>query len=136
MQDKKNNILEKAAFLLVLLMALIQGFYGMYAFIDSTSFATLRGTELVASGDLDWVKIYASRTLFIALITGILLYKKNYQILMWAALFGIVMPLTDGVLAYEAQAETKIVLKHAATMVYLLVTTIVLKVLVARHKKA
>ena len=37
------------------------------------------------------------------------------------------MPLTDGFLAYEAQAPFKVVLKHVATVVYLLITFFVLK---------
>ena len=135
MQLKKSSKLEKVAFLLVLLMALLQGFYAVYAFIDPSGFATLRGTELIANGDLDWVRIYASRTLFVSLIIGFLLCKKNYKILMWAALFGVVMPLTDGLLAYTAQAATAVVLKHAATVIYLLLTTLVLKLIVARNNR-
>lgn len=135
MQLKKTRKLEKIAFLLVLLMVLLQGFYAVYAFISPTEFAALRGTELIANGDLDWVRIYASRTLFVSLIIAFLLYKKDYKILMWAALFGVVMPLTDGILAYKAQAASAVVLKHGATVIYLLVTTLVLKATVVRNNK-
>ena len=85
-------------------------------------------------GDTDWVQIYASRTLFVSLIIGLLLYLKNYKILVWAALFGTVMPITDAYLAYEAQAENKVVYKHIATVAYLLITFYLLK-LVAKNNQ-
>ena len=37
------------------------------------------------------------------------------------------MPITDGFLAYEAQAPIKVVIKHGATVVYLLVIFFVLR---------
>ena len=126
----QNNILRRVAIGLVSLMALLQGFYAVYAFIEPVGFSILRGTELATAEDMDWIKIYASRTLFIALITGLLLYQQKYKVLMWAALFATVMPITDAWLALEANAPDKIVLKHVATVIYLLATTIVLKLVV------
>ena len=123
---------EKTGFILVLLMVLLQGFYGLFAYFDPTTFASLRGTELFSNRDADWVQIYGSRTLFITLILGYLLYTRNYLILMWSALFGMVMPMTDGLLAFEAQAPIKVVLKHVATVVYLLVIFLVLKKVVSK----
>ena len=113
-------------------MALIQVFYAIFSYIDPSAFAILRGTELFSPMDSDWVKIYGSRTLFIALILGYLLYVRNYSVLMWCALFGAVMPITDGFLAYEAQAPFKVVFKHIATLVFLLVTFVVLKVAISK----
>ena len=129
---KKMTSVEKTGFILVLLMVLLQGFYGLFAYFDPTTFASLRGTELFSNMDADWVQIYGSRTLFITLILGYLLYTRNYLILMWSALFGMVMPMTDGLLAFEAQAPIKVVLKHVATVVYLLVIFLVLKKVVAK----
>ena len=113
-------------------MALIQGFYAMFSYIDPTAFAVVRGTELFSPMDSDWVRIYGSRTLFITLILGYLLYVRDYSVLMWCALFGTVKPITDGFLAYEAQAPFKVVFKHIATMVFLLVTFFVLKVAISK----
>ncbi|NQZ80169.1 MAG: DUF4267 domain-containing protein [Colwellia sp.] len=127
----KNTRLEKVGFVLVLLMVLLQGFYGTFAFIEPAMFSTVRGTELFSGIDADWVKIYGSRTIFITLIFGYLLYTRNYIILMWGALFGIIMPITDGLLAYEAQAPFKVVAKHIATIVYLLIIFFVLKKVIA-----
>ncbi|NQZ27743.1 MAG: DUF4267 domain-containing protein [Colwellia sp.] len=131
MLNKMTGV-EKTGFILVLLMVLLQGVYGLFAYFDPTIFASLRGTELFSNMDADWVKIYGSRTLFITLILGYLLYTRNYLILMWSALFGLVMPITDGFLAFEAQAPIKVVLKHVATGVYLLVIFLVLKKVVAK----
>ena len=126
-------MLNKIGFILVLLMALLQGFYAVFAYLDPVSFSIVRGTALVSQADIDWVQIYASRTLFVSLIIGFLLYLKNYKILIWAALFGIVMPITDGLLAYQAGASFNVIAKHVATIVYLIVTSLVLKSLVKRE---
>ncbi len=124
---KNKSVVEKIGLVLVILMATLQGFYAFYAYIDPVSFAGIRGTELVSSDDLDWVHIYASRTLFIALIIAYLAYIKDYKVLMYAALFGMAMPITDAWLAYNAQAPDKIVIKHIATVLYLAVTFFVLR---------
>jgi hypothetical protein len=136
MLEPKYRTLEILGFILVLLMVLLQGGYAIYAYVDPAAFASLRGTELLVARDADWVKIYASRTLFVALIIGFLLYSKNYRVLVWASLFGAVMPITDAFLAYQAQAPDKVVLKHIMTVVYLLFTFVVLQVLVRKQEKA
>ena len=127
MSERKAKLVEKTGITLVFLMALIQGIYAIYAYMDPQAFSLLRGTELFVSGDADWVKIYASRTLFVALIIGYLLILREYKILVWASLFGTVMPVMDGLLAYQAGAENVVVYKHVATAVYLLITFLVLK---------
>lgn len=127
MMNSKPSIMGKIGFVLVLLMVLLQTFYAIYAYLDPVSFSALRGTEIFASKDTDWVKIYASRTLFIALSIGYLLYLRNYRILMWIALIGVVMPSTDALLAYQAQAPVKVITKHAITVVYLVTTFVVLQ---------
>ena len=134
MAERKGKIVEKIAFTMVLLMALLQLVYAVYAYIDPQAFAQLRGTELFASIDSDWVGIYASRTLFVALIIGFLLFIREYNILMWASLFGTVMPITDAWLAFHAGAEDAIVYKHVATAVYLLATMLVLRLVVKSNE--
>jgi hypothetical protein len=132
--DNKKSKLEIVGITLVLLMTVLQGFYGLFAYIDPLSFANVRGTELFSNMDSDWVNIYGSRTLFITLTFSFLLYAKHYSIIMWCALFGIVMPVTDGFLAYQAEAPFKVVFKHIATILYLVITFFVLKAVV--NKKA
>lgn len=136
MLDPKYKLLERLGYILVLLMALLQGGYAIYAYVDPAAFSILRGTELLVVGDSDWVKIYASRTLFVALIIGCLLYFQNYKILVWASLFGAVMPVTDALLAYQAQAPDKVVFKHIATVIYLMVTFLVLRFIVKKQENA
>jgi len=128
----KQSSLEKVAFVLVLLMTLLQGFYGVFTYVDPVSFSLIRGTELFSTMDADWVIIYGSRTLFITLILGYLLYARHFKVLMWAALFGTIMPITDALLALEAQAPLNVVFKHVATVVYLVITCLVLSKVVAR----
>ena len=127
MSGQKGKFVERIAVALVLLMALLQAAYAIYAYLDPQAFAFLRGTALIVSDDTDWVKIYASRTLFVALIIGFLLIIKEYRILVWVSLFGIVMPATDAFLAYQAGAESVVLYKHVATIIYLLITFFVLK---------
>lgn len=128
-----NKTYNKIGVVLVFIMALIQGFYAIYSYLDPAAFAVIRGTELFSPMDSDWVKIYGSRTLFITLVLGYLLYIRNYSVLMWCALFGTVMPMTDGFLAYEAQAPFKVLFKHIATIVFLLGTFFVLKVAIRKN---
>jgi len=130
--SSKSSRLEIVGLILVLLMILLQGFYGTYAYIDPAAFSSLRGTKLYSELDADWVIIYGSRTLFIALILSYLLVSRQYSILMWCALFGVVMPITDGWLAYSAQAPSGVVVKHIATIAYLLITFVVLRKVVAQ----
>jgi hypothetical protein len=126
MHNNKSK-LENVGFVLVLLMIILQGFYGIFAYIDPVAFSNIRGTELFALMDADWVNIYASRTIFITLVLGFLLYSKHYSILMWCALFGIVMPVTDALLAFQAAAPFKVIFKHIATIAYLVIIFFVLK---------
>lgn len=112
---------------MVALMAILQAIYAIYAFLDPSGFSEVRGTELFSVRDSDWVVVYASRTLFVALIIGFLLLKRDYKLLMWASLFGTVMPIADAWLAQSAGADSSVVYKHIATVVYLLITFTLLK---------
>lgn len=131
MKSPKSK-LEILAIVLVLLMTILQGFYGLFSFIDPTSFAKVRGTNLYSLMDTDWVVIYGSRTLFITFFLGFLLYSRHYSILMWCTLFGMIMPVTDGLLAYHAEALFVVVFKHGATVLYLAFTFVVLRKTVRR----
>lgn len=136
MQEQKIGTLEKVGCVLVFLMATLQFAYAIFAYIDPIAFSVTRGTELFALGDADWVKIYASRTMFIALFIGVLLYFKQYKALAFASLIGVVMPATDAWLAYQAHAADKVVFKHIATAVFLVVTFFVLQAVIKRKESA
>jgi hypothetical protein len=136
MTGMRGRAIDKVGFVMVLLMALLQAVYAIYAYTDPQAFSLLRGTTLASVSDSDWVRIYASRTLFVALIIGFLLMLKEFRILMAASLLGTVMPITDAWLAYEAGADSVVVYKHVATVVYLLGTYIVLRIMVQNRKHA
>ena len=136
MAKQGSAALLKAGWILVFLMAVLQLVYAMYAYVDPASFSITRGTELFDLGDKDWVRIYASRTLFVGLIVGYLLYASQFRILAMASLFGLVMPVTDALLAYQASADTAVILKHVATALFLAVTFIVLRTTVSRGQSA
>lgn len=111
-----------------------QGFYAIFAYLDPIAFADVRDTTLAVAFDIDWVQIYASRTLFIALVIGSLLYFENYKLLLITALMGIVMPLTDAHPAYTADAAIGIIAKHIATIIYLCITSLVLAKILKQNK--
>jgi len=113
-------------FWLVLAMALLQMFYSIYAFTSPVEFASYRGSRLTPGGDTEWVRIYASRTLFVSMILGLLLLLQEVPVLKWISLLGIVMPLSDAALAYQNAAPISMISRHLATVVYLLVTFAVL----------
>jgi hypothetical protein len=120
-------------FWLVLAMALLQMSYSIYAFMSPVEFASYRGSDLAPGGDTEWVRIYASRTLFVAMLLGLLLIRQEVSLLKWASLLGIVMPLSDAALAYQAAAPTSIISRHWATVVYLLITFAVLNYWLKRN---
>jgi len=140
--SSKAQALVRTASVLVFLMAALQLVYGLYAYVSPAAFSVTRGTELFVGQDADWVRIYASRTLFIAMLIGYLLYAQQFRVLAVASLLGIVMPITDGVLvtdgvlAYQASATNGVVFKHVATAVFLAATFVVLCVIVRRENAA
>ena len=113
-------------FWLVLAMAILQMYYSFRAFSSPIEFASYRGIELVSVGDRQWVSIYASRTLFVGLLLGVLLLRREVILLRWISLLGVVMPIGDVILAYQSAAPTSIVWRHLATIIYLLATFTVL----------
>jgi len=136
MAEQRSGALEKLGWVLVFFMAALQLVYALYAYADPAEFSLTRGTKLFDLGDRDWVRIYASRTLFVGLIVGYLLYARQFKILAMASLFGIVMPVTDALLAFQASADEAVVLKHVATALFLAVTVIVLRTTVSRGRSA
>ncbi len=136
MDRKESSSLRTTGIIFVVLMGGLQLAYALYAYATPAGFSLLRGTELFAAGDSDWVRIYASRTLFIALIIGYLLYRRQFKILAVASLLGTVMPVTDAWLAYQASAGGMVILKHVATAFFLIITFAILRSVVRRGQSA
>jgi len=122
----KGPAWRAAGFWLVLAMVTLQAFYAARAFLDPGAFASYRGQTLTAMEDAGWVHVYATRTLFIALFLGVLLFRRDFAALKWAALFGLVMPVGDTLLALHANAPAAIVTRHVVTALYLIVTFLAL----------
>jgi len=120
-------------FWLVLAMALLQLFYSCFAFASPVEFASYRGSNL--GHDTEWVRIYASRTLFVALVLGLLLSLQQVALLRWISVLGIVMPLSDAVLAFQSSAPSSIIARHLATVIYLLLTFAVLTYWLKRNRQ-
>lgn len=129
-------MIKKIGYVLVSLMVLLQAFYAIFAYVDPESFALTRGTTLAAANDVDWVIIYASRTLFLALVVGFLLIRSRFDLLIWVSFMGTVMPITDAWLAYQTGAPTAVVVKHIATVLYLILTALVLTRVVKGEKSS
>ena len=110
------------AFWMAALMTLVQAAYAFQAYWDPGAFAEYRGTPLSASADAVWVQTYSSRTLFVSLIIGLLLLRRDHVTLKWVALAGVVMPASDALLAHQSGAANAIVFRHVATVFYLLIT--------------
>jgi hypothetical protein len=128
------QVFRSVGFWLALIMGSLQAVYAVQAFADPSAFAIYRGTPLAAGGDAGWVQIYASRTLFVALIVGLLLLRRDLVVLKWTALLGVVMPLSDALLAHQDGASFVIVSRHVATLIYLLVTFLALAVWTKRNR--
>ena len=133
---KRTGWAEALAIALVAAMALLQLYFACYAYLDPSAFSAARGAPLLDSGDGDWVQIYASRTLFIVLILGVLLVRRDYSLLAWAALLGTVMPVTDTILAALDQAAFSYQLRHWATLAYLVAAFLVLRQAAKAGKRA
>lgn len=78
MTNEFSETMAKIGGFLVFLMAALQLAYALYAYIDPAAFSLTRGTELFDAADSDWVRIYASRTLFVALIICSTLGSSRY----------------------------------------------------------
>jgi hypothetical protein len=60
------------------------------------------------------------------MLLGLLLVLQEVSLLRWISLLGVVMPLSDAVLAYQSAAPNSIISRHLVTVVYLLATFAVL----------
>jgi hypothetical protein len=107
-------------------IALLQGVYAVWAFVDPQAFASYRGSSLEGDGVVLWVHAYGSRTLFVALVVLLLLRRGDIEALKWIALFGLVMPVSDAWSALQSTAPNADVIRHILTAAYLVSTAALL----------
>jgi hypothetical protein len=92
---------------------------------DPAGFAAYLGLPL-APADAGWTSIYALRTGFIAGLVLVLMLRGDFAGLTWVAAIGVLLPLGDAALTYQAGAGQATVARHLAIAAYLLVTAAIL----------
>jgi hypothetical protein len=107
-------------------IALLQGFYAVWAFVDPHALAAYRGGSIEGASEALWVHAYASRTLFIALVVALLLRRGDMAVLKWVALLGVIMPASDAWSAIHSAAPASDVIRHVATAIYLFLAFVML----------
>jgi Domain of unknown function (DUF4267) len=107
-------------------IALLQGFYALWAFVDPQAVASYRGGSLEGDSAALWVYAYGSRTLFIALVVLLLLRYGDLETLKWVTLFGLVMPISDAWSAMYSNDPEAGIVRHILTAAYLFLTFTVL----------
>jgi len=103
-------------------IAVLQGFYAAWAFVDPQAAASYRGGSLEGDSATLWVHAYGSRTLFIALVVLLLLRRGDLATLKWVTLFGLIMPISDAWSAMQSADPEAGIVRHVLTAAYLLLT--------------
>lgn len=93
---------------------------------DPVAFARYFGIVAAADVNPAFVYVYASRALFLGVITALLLWKRQFAALSYFAAAAIIMPVCDALLVFRSGGEPTIIMRHAATALYLLVTAALL----------
>lgn len=109
-----------AGFWLASLIATLQGVNAVRTALDPKGFATYMGLPVGQPSALGWVQVYGLRAGFIALLTAILLARRDFAALQWMALAALLMPLGDAWLALDAGAAMQIIARHLAIALFLL----------------
>jgi hypothetical protein len=119
-----NNNAKKftasTGFWMALLMILSQLVNAVRAFADPVSFAAYMGLPLIHTVDVGFVEVYGLRALFLAVFASVLIYTKQIRALSLLALFAVIMPIGDVILASHAGASTSIIVRHMVIGLFLL----------------
>jgi hypothetical protein len=115
------------------LIALLMALNTWRAASDPAAFARYFGAVAAAEAHPAFVYVYASRAFFLAVITAVLLWQRQFVALAWFAAVAIIMPLADAALVARSGGGTMIVVRHLATAAYLALTAIFLHRWNARH---
>ena len=101
---------------------------------DPVAFASYFGFPGAADASTAFVLVYASRALFLAVITAVLIATHQWRALMWFALAAIVMPVSDALQVALTHGSPAIVARHIAIAVYLGITAFLLHRLVVKSE--
>lgn len=108
------------------LIAAMMLFNAWQASVDPVAFAARFGLAGAADANSGFVQVYASRALFLALATAVLLATRQWRGLMWFAIVAMVMPIADALQVASAGGPSAIVGRHIAITVYLAITAYLL----------
>ncbi len=104
---------------LTALIAAMMAFNAWQAFADPAGFAARFGLVGAADADAGFVRVYAARALFLALVTAVLLGLRQFRALGWFAGVAVVMPIADAALVSAAGGPGSIILRHTIIAIYL-----------------
>lgn len=107
---------------LAALIAAMMALNAWQAFADPAAFVARFGTPGAADASSAFVTVYASRALFLSLITALLLGLRQFAALGWFAAAAVVMPVADALQVSAAGGSGAIVARHIAIALYLMVT--------------
>lgn len=108
---------------LTLIIIAMMAFNAWQAWTNPASFAQRFGVEGAADADHQFILVYASRALFLAVIAAILLAWREFAALGLFALAAVIMPVADAFQVSAASAPTTIIARHVAIAAYLLLTS-------------
>lgn len=123
------------AFWLSALIAVMMAFNAWQAFADPAAFAARFGLTGAADADAGFVRVYASRALFLALVTAVLLGARQFRALGLFAAVAVVMPVADALQVSAAGGADGIVIRHVVIAAYLVVTAWLLLRLAAKQER-
>jgi hypothetical protein len=104
------------------LIAVMMAYNAWQAFADPAGFAARFGLAGAADADAGFVRVYASRALFLALVTAVLLVRRQFRALGLFAAVAVVMPVADALQVRAAGGAGSIVIRHIVIAAYLVVT--------------
>lgn len=107
---------------LAVLIAVLMAFNAWQAFSDPAAFAARFGLAGAADADAGFVHVYASRALFLAMVTATLLALRQFRALGLFALVAVVMPVADAMQVSAADGPGAIIVRHIVIAIYLIVT--------------
>jgi uncharacterized membrane protein len=100
---------------------------------DPSAFIAYFGLPDSADSDPAFVYVYASRALFLGLITAVLVWKRQFTALKYFAGVAIIMPLCDAFQVFQAEGFSAVVVRHLVVATYLAITAMLLHRWEARH---
>ena len=108
------------------LMAVSQAANAIRVLADPNGFSDYMGLPIPDGESVGFVYVYALRAAFIAIAVGIFVVLRNISALMWLGAAALIMPAGDTLLTWQAGAPDAIIIRHAATTLYVAVVVALL----------